>query len=468
MARFAFWGLIIVVALAPLPFGSNRPAPWSLLAIAVGGLLVAWAIAVIRNPRRILLPWSLHWPITVGFLLVLAWLYVQMATWTPAAWHNPLWTDASAALSQSLSGAISISPAQGVTAIMRLITYGGVFWLAMHFGADRRRARIALWSIVLAGVAYALYGIATELASDQTILWYRKWAYVDSLTSTFVNRNSFASYAGISLLVALALLDSRLRRSTQSPAGSIADMAESYARDGGPLFVCILILGAALLLSHSRGGLLAIFVGLIAFVLSEIVQRNRTRNIRRVAVAICLTTGLLIVVGGGATLQRFAPANSEGLEDRPKIYAQTIEGIGQTPWVGIGYGNFESAFNLWGGARDMSLARVDKAHNSYLEFAAEAGLPALGVVLIVLVWIVARCARGILVRRRDVIFPQCALTVSASLGAHSLYDFSIQIPAVAVAFCLVLGIGYAQAQSLSGIEVGEGTGVPYGPADRSA
>src|SRR5579864_275819 len=132
MAGIAFWGLIVVVALAPLPFGSNRPAPWSLLALAVGGLLITWSIAAIRNPRRIFLPWSLHWQISLGFLLLLTWLYLQTATWTPAAWHNPLWAEAGAALGQPLSGAISISPSQGVTAIMRLMTYGGVFWLAMH------------------------------------------------------------------------------------------------------------------------------------------------------------------------------------------------------------------------------------------------------------------------------------------------------------------------------------------------
>ena len=40
MTRLTFAGLLTLVALAPLPFASNRPWSWSLLSLLVGMLLV--------------------------------------------------------------------------------------------------------------------------------------------------------------------------------------------------------------------------------------------------------------------------------------------------------------------------------------------------------------------------------------------------------------------------------------------
>jgi hypothetical protein len=40
MNRLVYWGLIMVLALAPLPFGANRPWSWSLLSLVVGLLLI--------------------------------------------------------------------------------------------------------------------------------------------------------------------------------------------------------------------------------------------------------------------------------------------------------------------------------------------------------------------------------------------------------------------------------------------
>ncbi len=434
-----------MVAAAPLPLGSNRPGSWSALAVVTGALLLLWSFSVVREPRRQLLPWTAHWPVTLGFSAVVAWIYLQSVPWTPVAWHHPLWREASEALGEPLPGAISISPVQSITALMRLLTYGGVFWLAMQFGRAQQRARIALWSIVLAGTAYALYGLAIELAGNRTILWYEKWAYPDSLTATFVNRNSFASYAGLALLVALALLKRRLREAAISFDQGWGGAIERYARIAGPLFIAILILGSALLLSHSRGGLLSLLAGLAVLVGGELWRSRKTGTGRRFALVVAAFAVLLVALGGGVTLQRVLYPSD--LEDaRVAIARQTFAGIAATPWAGIGYGTFESAFNLWGSAQNIEIGgRVDKAHDTYLEFAAEAGLPALGVMLGVLGWIMARCVRGFLTRRRGVIFPEVALAVSAQLGVHSFFDFSLQIPALAVVYCLLLGVGFAQA-----------------------
>ena len=53
--------------------------------------------------------------------------------------------------------------------------------------------------------------------------------------------------------------------------------------------------------------------------------------------------------------------------------------------------------------------------------------------------------RGLIVRRRDGIYPAAALGAATLLGAHGLVDFSAQMPAIAAMLAMILGIGYAQS-----------------------
>jgi O-antigen ligase len=241
---------------------------------------------------------------------------------------------------------------------------------------------------------------------------------------------------------------SNLRRSVQLPKDSIADSIERNVRAAGPLFIVILVLASALLLSHSRGGLLATLVGITVLFSAETVRHGRSNRTRRLVVITVAVLLLLITIGGGSTLQRMMVDDSqEAAGGRAEIYWQTVAGIEGQPWTGAGYGTFETAFSFWGGADDINLGRVDKAHNTYLEFAAEAGLPAFLVMLAILLWINGCCLRSVLLQRRDTILQAVALAVSAQLAAHSFVDFSLQIPAIAVSYALLLGAGFAQSWS---------------------
>ena len=72
-------------------------------------------------------------------------------------------------------------------------------------------------------------------------------------------------------------------------------------------------------------------------------------------------------------------------------------------------------------------------------------LSGLLLLLAVYAWIVGACFRGIRVRRQDAIYPTIGLAAAALVGLHALVDFSVQIPAVAALFAMLLGVGYSQA-----------------------
>ena len=58
----------------------------------------------------------------------------------------------------------------------------------------------------------------------------------------------------------------------------------------------------------------------------------------------------------------------------------------------------------------------------------------------------AICVTAVFVRRRSQMFPLVAATATLCVALHGLVDFSLQIPAVAVTFAAILGMGAAQSQ----------------------
>ena len=88
---------------------------------------------------------------------------------------------------------------------MRVLTYGAVFWLALQWGRDRERARNILVALVLAGVAYGFYGLVMYLGEYRMVLWVEDAPYGAHVTSTFINRNSYATYAVLGLLCTAGL-----------------------------------------------------------------------------------------------------------------------------------------------------------------------------------------------------------------------------------------------------------------------
>jgi O-antigen ligase len=158
---------------------------------------------------------------------------------------------------------------------------------------------------------------------------------------------------------------------------------------------------------------------------------------------------LLSFSGSGLTSRMSDYAGNE--TGRGIIYALTLQAIRDHPLLGVGLGGFHDIFQMYRDSRlDYEVATFDRAHNTYLELALEIGLPAFLVMLAILVGIVAVCVRGLLTRQRDVVYPAAGIAASALLALHSAVDFSLQIPAISVAYALLMGAAYAQSFSTRG------------------
>jgi O-antigen ligase len=358
------------------------------------------------------------------------------------------WTAAEQAGLNVARGAVSISPPATWTALLRLLTYGCAFWLALQTCRSPKRAELAVLLISMMTAAYSAYGFAAYLSGDETILWFKKWAYLGSLTGTFVNRNSFATFVGLGLLCSLAFIVRRMVHASGSPRSSAADLAGGLSTGLFAAMGAATLQATALLLTQSRGGLLSLLCAVFAFFVGIIVKSHRARRWKMAGFGLLL--GILamatLVSGGGIAdrMQRLVLSDADQL-DRINIYGSTLKAIGDRPFLGFGYGTFEDAFKVY--RSDEIRLYFDKAHNTYLQAAMELGIPAAVALIGAVAALAFRSAAGL--RRRRSLFVYAWLGAAASLlvGMHALIDFSAQIPAVAVLYGTILGIGCAQSWS---------------------
>ncbi len=449
--EIAFYGLLLLLILAPLPFGSNRPWSEALMATVTAILLLVWSVDNALNRFALHIPLRRIWYITLPFSFVIIWAVAQITLSVPQDWTHPIWGAMSEFADETVPSRITLNTDNSITVIMRLLCYASVFWLALQFGRSGHRARIILKAVVFAGLAYALYGIMVDVSGAKKILWYPKWAYLDSLTSSFVNRNSYATYAGIGALASIILLfdsifpDSRRLSARQLKEALLTNFASYSYRY---LLVTVTIM-AALILTHSRAGIASFAVGLIVLFLTISSTRQmqaRRKWIMTVVTIFMLLMAAMFISGGDDTFDRFAKLDGDA-ENRVKIYSNTLNIIKDNPLLGTGLGNFENTYRFYSlpPERVKISSRVDRAHNTYLEAAVELGIPAAILIVMPVFFMIMLCIRGVKQRKRNGIYPALGVAMSALVGVHALFDFSIEIPAVAFTYSVLMGVCCAQS-----------------------
>jgi O-antigen ligase len=433
------WTTLAVLVLAPLIFGSV-----DLVWVVVWTILLSLsALCGIAVPMS-----AAHNRIMLGFLFLCG-VYVLLAIIqiVPNAFaqlNDPAWARAKDLLGLDLSPRISSRAEIPPSAIGNFLLLATSVVNGFSVGTSQRGSdklfRAAQYSILL----YAIYGIAALVFTPNLVLWAPKLAYRGSLTATFINHNTAATYVGAgAILWACASF-----RALQSfPISSLRILLLTPSNERLAFSIIARLVGTlvcffALLLTRSRGGLICCCLALLAAIMLMIANRQKMNFWQIVG------SGLAALAVSFIWFSQTGRIGSEGLMDdgRWAVYGRCIDAIMQRPLLGAGAGTFA---DLFPSLRDGSLSTWgiwDYAHSTILEIAVEMGLPVAAMVVggaLVSIVILAKAT----LRAKDHKARQlAAITGIAVLGClHSIIDFPLQIPGCLVVFGILLGCGLATA-----------------------
>lgn len=190
------------------------------------------------------------------------------------------------------------------------------------------------------------------------------------------------------------------------------------------VFVAIVAILLVLLAAGSRAG---VAIGIMILFGSAVMLSSRTR----------MGVGLLVVLFAGISVYgmglwtRFDAEQSTAGDLRFEFIQTTWEGIKQNWLLGVGYGNFEQAYQIYERPDRIFTYFVNHAHNEYVQLMFEGGI--IAVVLIV-AYIVLLHAQ--LWQARDDGVRKMAYLAVIFLLVHSLVDYPLRTFALLMPFAL--------------------------------
>jgi O-antigen ligase len=287
--------------------------------------------------------------------------------------------------------------------------------------------------IAIFGFAYAFFAILQSFLSPGKIYGiYERFGAAPF--GSFVSRHNFAAFMEMTMALPLGLL-----------------FAGAVKRDKKLLYVtAIALMGVALLLSGSRGGLVALF----AQILLLVFLTTRTKGARNVALRVSLAVALFIAivagtffVGGDSTLTRVAETDvsKDVTADRVEIWAITLKVIGHNLPFGSGLGAFGQAYTEFDDYTGLS--RVEQAHNDYLQVLADMGIAglAIGGLFLFLLFRAGREGFAAGNHFRHAVATGAIAGIFAIL-VHSLFDFVLHTTAVSMLFLILIALLVASSR----------------------
>lgn len=434
------WTTIVALTLAPLFFGSV-----DLFWISVWTILLSTsALCGVVPPMGIE-----QSRILVGFLTLCGvYTLVAIIQITPdliGELNDPSWKSANDLLDLDVLPRISSRAEFPPLAAGHFLLFATSFINGFLVGTSKHSTakliQFAQYSILL----YAIYGLAALIFTPNMVLWVPKVAYHGSLTATFINHNTAATFVGTGAILWFCYAFSSLQSFRFSSIRSLLLTQSNehrafkiITRSSGAL-VCFF----ALLLTGSRGGLICSCLGLLVAVILMISNKQKQRFWYVVASG---GVALAVVV---AWLGRIGRIGSQGLLDdaRWSVYGFCVDAIRRRPLLGSGVGTFADLFPSLRTDNFPSWGVWDYAHSTVLEVAVEMGIPVAAMIVIaglLSLFILGRAAVKTKENRRLL----AATTGIAVLGyLHSMIDFSLQIPGYLIVFAILLGCGLARASA---------------------
>ncbi len=376
--------------------------------------------------------------LAVGGLIALAqFLPVFGSAGTGALWRHI--ASQGGTLSGAATGTSSLDPAMSRAALAALLPAAALFLLVALLDLEQRM-RLIGW-IVAIGLGCLCLGVLQVLQGPTSALRFFRFTNFEDAVGFFANRNHFAAQLYVTLpfvLVWFAFKCAGMFDNRKITAQKLQWVAVGLG--------LVLLILAGIALARSRAGILLTFVAfapmvLMAPTLLAVLMGHRPR-VASVKVRAAVAGGalLLLIAGLGAerAIPRFEDSSVNDL--RTALNVTTSQAAWEALPFGSGLATFVPVYKVYEKAKDLLPALVNRAHNDWLEFALEAGLPGILLMLLFVGWLVLRALPGWVGVRS--LTPEARLiTCAASLAIgllliHSFLDYPLRTGAMLGYFAL--------------------------------
>jgi O-antigen ligase len=294
---------------------------------------------------------------------------------------------------------------------------------------DLRAIRRIVVLLLLAGLAVC----APALTQYSSVKGSAGAAIVAGATGIFSEHNQLGGFAAVALMLSLgASLGARSAWSAIAAAAIavVGLLTVSLALSRGAYLGTLL--GITVLLATSSRARRAFRVAFLPLVLSAALLTSVASSNRQITLVV-------------ERLQSLSSPLENPQDSRADIWAEAGRQIQQHPWTGSGPGNFPLSAMQPGSRTQYAVPH--HAHNVLLTTAAEVGLPAAAImILLTLLW--AQLLRRTIRRLGDSRDQALVASLAAALAvfvAQGTVDVILRSPVMLMLLCTCLGLGLAAA-----------------------
>ncbi len=440
LERFSFFILLFLLFWIPIPLASNRAWAWSLFEVIVS-LQTLFIIIAYKGS----IPWTILKPvkwllIPVGLFQIWTLLQIIPLPNLIVEWLSPN----AAAIYHSINAPhfyLSLDREQSLISLLKGLAYTLVIFNAGLLITSAKRIKTVILILIISATFQAFYGSLMVLLKINVSPIFAL-PEVDISTGSFVYKNHLANYLMLVLTMGIGLIITELHSTpSRNWAVRLNRWVTAILSIKMMIRLSLIIMVIALVMTRSRMGNSAFFAttvigGLVALTL----YKNRPRALTGLIISILLIDTLIVgsLFGLEKVKQRLIDTSAQQ-ESRDQVVIWGVDIIKDYPLTGTGAGSFYSIFPSY---TQSDVGAYDHAHNEYLQFTIESGIPATLLLAAAVIYCLYQSISTI--RNRHSNFMKgialgCFIAIIGML-IHISVDFNLQPPANTVTFIVILVI----------------------------
>lgn len=444
----SFWAFVVFFVIVFFTGGGSRDDIQSLLLLRPLAVLFGAYALMVKAPAQ----WSgrlfpIHVVCILLVLMILQLIPLPPSIWTELPGRQVFADIASIAGIEQPWRPVSLSPSKTMNSLLSLSV--PLAAMMLYLNLDREYRKRAVPVVIILCVASALWAIFQVIGSPRGPLYIYRITNFGTGVGLFANRNHQAVILASSIVM-LGWYAASLKPSTKQAA------LKFYGS-----MITVLVFVPLIFVTGSRAGLILMIPALVLAILfvyfgDYLGERGRSKarssraksnllSDRRIIlmVSVVAISGIAVssvLLSRSAAFDRLlggSDLEELRLQLLPTLFTMIKEYM---PW-GSGFGSFEHVYKIHEPQELLNPTYLNHAHNDWLQFVIEGGVPALLIAICTVLWF-GKCF-WTLTRKWNVYHQarnrglMCLIVISFLMAA-SIGDYPLRVPSIMALFGVIV------------------------------